>query len=178
MNNHKDVIETNRLILRKLTISDAEEMFFGWCSDSEVTKYVTWEPHNNVEETRSLLEMWIKEYENPNTHRYGIALKDSGKLIGAIDVVEYEDNNPVIGYTLSRHYWNNGYMTEACKAFMEYLFSLGYRRILIEADSRNIGSNRVIEKCGFKLTHQEKRQLSEVKQEMITVNCYEIESSK
>ncbi|MBR2067612.1 MAG: GNAT family N-acetyltransferase, partial [Solobacterium sp.] len=42
-------IETSRLILRKLNDDDAEAMFRNWASDNEVTKYLTWPTHNNIE---------------------------------------------------------------------------------------------------------------------------------
>lgn len=167
------VIETKRLILRKLNVGDAQEMFDGWCNDIEVTKHMTWNPHENVEVTKCILNHWIKEYDNPKTIRYGITLKDSGKLIGSIDVVDYIDGNPEIGYCLSRAYWNNGYMSEACKAFIEHLFNLGFKKILIEAKTDNIASNRVIEKCGFTFTHKETRTpWSSFKPESVTVNWY------
>ena len=65
-------------------------------------------------------------------------------------------------------------MTEACKAVVEYLFAIGYKTILIEADERNIGSNRVIEKVGFKFTNKETKPCSSFKPDIITVNWYKI----
>jgi RimJ/RimL family protein N-acetyltransferase len=48
-------IETERLILRRFVIEDADDMFNGWCNDPEVSKYLTWPPHGKVEVTKSLL---------------------------------------------------------------------------------------------------------------------------
>lgn len=81
-----DVIETNRLILRKFKKDDAQEMYESWCNDPEVTKFMTWNKHENIGVTQMILDDWIKQYDNPETIRYGITLKDSGKLIGSIDV--------------------------------------------------------------------------------------------
>ena len=166
-------IETERLILRKLVMDDAEAMFNGWCSDPEVTKFVTFNPHENIEVTKQVLSSWIKQYENRDTIRFGITLKSSGELIGCIDVVKYQDGNPVVGYCLTSKYWNHGYMTEAFKALIEYLFARGFKKIIIAAIDENIGSNRVIEKCGFKFTHQETGPNSSLKPEIVTVNWYE-----
>ena len=163
---------TKRLVLRKLEKEDAESIFNNWASDPEVAKYVTWNAHNSVEQTKQILDIWLKEYQNPKIVRFGITLKDSGELIGAIDVVDYVDGNPEIGYCLSRKYWNKGYMTEACDALANYLFNIGYKTIVIEADEQNIRSNRVIEKCGFEFTHKETKQCSSSKPEIITVNWY------
>ena len=141
-------LETDRLILRPFEMSDADEMFNGWASNPEVTKYLTWDTHKSIDETRYVLEMWIKEYEDPKRLNFAIVLKGEGRLIGGIDVVRYEDGMPVIGYNLSRTFWNNGYMTEACRCLLNYLFTHGYSAVRIDAIFENIGSNRVIRKCG------------------------------
>ena len=173
INNMK--IETDRLLLRYFSIDDADEMFLNWANDSEVTKYMTWNPHKNVEETKFIIDKWLEEYNNPMTNRFAITLKDSGALIGSIDVVDYLNGVPEIGYCLSRKHWNHGYMSEALSAFIDYLFNKGFNKIVIEADVNNIGSNRVIEKCGFKFTHQETKEHSSIfKPEPVTVNWYEI----
>lgn len=144
----KLTLETERLILRPFREDDAEDMFYGWAGDDEVTKYLTWNTHENIDTTKYVLNLWLNEYEKPETVRFAIELKNEHTLIGGIDVVEYEDGNPVIGYVISRKYWNNGYMTEACKCVLNYLFSKGYTEVKIDALVENIGSNRVIQKCG------------------------------
>ena len=170
----KDKLETERLLLRHFREDDAEAMFNNWASDPEVTKYMTWNPHENVETTKYILGLWMEEYKKPETIRFGITLKSSGELIGGIDVVEHIDNKPVIGYCLSRKYWNKGYMTEACTAMINYLFSLGNKEILISAVDENIGSNRVIQKCGFTFVNQEEAPMSSFKPEIVKINNYKI----
>ena len=150
-------LETDRLILRPFEMSDADEMFNGWASDPEVTKYLTWDTHKSIDETRYVLDMWIKEYEDPKRLNFAIVLKNESKLIGGIDVVGYEEDIPVIGYNLSRKYWNRGYMTEACKCLIDYLFSVGYNKVRIDAMTENTGSNRVIKKCGGVFSGTEER---------------------
>ena len=173
-----DKIKTDRLLLRHFKEDDAQAIFDNWAKDPEVTKYMSWNPHENVGVTQYILNIWLDEYLKPDTHRFGITLRDTGELIGGIDVVRYIDKKPEIGYCLSKKYWNNGYMTEACTAFMEYLFDQGYKEILIEAEVRNIGSNRVIEKCGFTFTHKETRLASEMKPVEVTVKWYRKKAPK
>ena len=170
-----DELSTERLVLRKLNKGDVDSIFNNWANDLEVTKYMTWNVHKSIEDTKEILDIWLKEYKEPKTIRYGIVLKDSDELIGAIDVVGYIDNNPVVGYCLSRKHWNQGYMTEACKVMVDYLFAIGHKVVLIETDERNIGSNRVIEKVGFKFTHKETKKCSADKPEIITTNWYQID---
>ena len=47
-------IETQRLILRRFKIEDAEDMYDNWASDPEVTRYLTWPVHSSLEVTRTL----------------------------------------------------------------------------------------------------------------------------
>ena len=167
-------IETERLLLRKLRIEDVKPMFENWANDPEVTKYLTWNPHENIEVTKTIINRWLEEEKDLKTIRFIITLKDGGEPIGSIDVVNYIDGDPEIGYCLSKKYWNQGLMTEACKAFIKYLFNIGFTKVLIKAVVENIGSNRVIEKCGFKFTHQEHLEhQSSFKPNPVTLNCYE-----
>lgn len=145
----KDRLITERLILRKLQKDDLHSIFV-WASDPEVARYLTWNPHPSIEVTRSVLNVWLKDYENSDVYRYGITLKETGELIGMIDVVGYHHDDPVIGYASARKYWNNGYMTEALRALKNELLEK-FAVIVIEADVNNIGSNRVIQKNGFEL---------------------------
>ena len=62
------------------------------------------------------------EYRIKTFKEHKVTLKDGDEPIGAIDVVNYIDGDPEIGYCLSKKYWNQGLMTEACKAFAKYLF--------------------------------------------------------
>jgi len=89
-----------------------------------------------------------------------------------IDVVGFHHGNPVIGYCMGKRFWNNGYMTEALQAVVSELISDGYKEIVIEAVKDNIGSNRVIEKNGFKFVGSRESELSSVKPEMVTINSY------
>ena len=171
----KEIIETERLRLRALKEEDAEAIYFGWASDDEVTKYLTWPTHQSIEDTKAILSLWLKEYDDPKTIRFGIEEKTSGKLIGAIDVVDYEEDIPEIGYLLSRPHWGKGYMTEACSAFIAYLWKLGFKSIHIAAMEENQGSNRVIAKCGFRLLRKEQRQQSQWKKNIVIINEYILE---
>ena len=141
-------LETDRLILRPFELDDAESMFNNWASDEEVTKYLTWNTHKSIEETKEILAFWVNQYEKEERINFAIVYKENNELIGGIDVVGYLEGVPVIGYNLSRKYCNKGIMTEACKKVIVLLFSLNHEKIIIEAMVENIGSNRVIQKCG------------------------------
>ena len=167
----KSTIETERLILREFKLGDEYEMFSNWASDPEVVKYLTWPIHENIEVTRSITQSWVNQYQDPTTIRYGITLKDSGELIGGIDVVKYIDGVPEVGYCMAKKCWNKGIMTEVFSAFKDYLFTLGFEKIMIRAEVPNIGSNRVIQKNGFQFVGVKQ----EIKQDqLVDINYYEL----
>lgn len=165
-------METERLILRNLVSQDLENIY-EWTSDEEVTQYLTWPTHQNKETTKRILDQWLEEYKQENCYRLGIVLKENNKLIGMIDVVDYKEDQPVVGYVLNQNYWGHGYMTEAFSGVIDYLKEQGFHKIYIEADQRNIGSNCVIQKNGFTFTHQETKSCSSFKPDLVTVNWYE-----
>ena len=167
----KITLETARLLLRPFNIDDASQMYDGWVSDSEVTKYVTWNPHKSIDDTLELLKIWIKQYEKPERLNFAIELKETSELIGGIDVVGYLDGIPVIGYVIARKHWNKGFATEACKALIEYLFSKGFDTIRIDAIVENIASNKVIEKCGGKYL-QTVDEYFNMKDQYVRINQY------
>lgn len=167
--------ETKRLKLRRLRPDDAQTMFESWTGDPEVPKYMTWYAHTDISQTERILAGWLGEYGKPDCYRWGIELKDSGTLIGMIDVVGVENGIPEVGYCSAKRFWGNGYMTEALTAVREELFADGYGAITVKAVNENTGSNRVIQKCGGVLVASEVRPHSAMKPEPVLINTYRIE---
>ncbi len=58
------ILESGRLILRPFVIEDAEAMYKNWASDPEVTKFLTWKPHENVNTTIESISRWINGYKH------------------------------------------------------------------------------------------------------------------
>ena len=69
-------LETDRLILRRLELSDANDMYNNWCSDDEVTRYLPWETHKDINVTYDVLNMWLDDYNNSHVYRWIVILKD------------------------------------------------------------------------------------------------------
>lgn len=166
---------TERLRLRALRREDTQRVFDCWASDPEVAKYVTWPAHESADVTAQVMDFWLKDYERPDCRRYGIELRGTGELIGMIDVVGIREGRPVIGYCSGRAYWGKGYMTEALRALTEELFAAGYACLEIEAMEENIGSNRVIQKAGFRFVGTRSGPQSAVKPRIVTVNSYRLD---
>ena len=168
-------LQTERLRLRFLRREDAQRIFDCWASDPEVVKYLTWPVHESAAVTAQVMDFWLKDYARPDCYRYGIELRETGELIGMIDVVGFREGRPVIGYCSGRAYWGNGYMTEALRALTAELFAAGYPCLEIEAMTENIGSNRVIEKAGFRFIGTQTGPQSAVKPQIVTLNRYRLE---
>lgn len=146
------LLVTNRLILRKFKIDDAQNMFGNWASNPNVTKYLTWPPHDNVETTKLIINEWINEYSAENFYQWAIEIKEIGEPIGSISVVRINEavNEVEIGYCIGEKYWRKGYTSEAFKKVIEFLFDeVGANRICAKHDTDNPNSGRVMVKCGL-----------------------------
>lgn len=145
-------IKTERLILRKFTLDDAEAMYKNWASNLKVTEFLSWQPHDSIEESRRILTMWIESYAQDTYYHWGIEMKELGQVIGAISSVgnSGRNKNVEVGYCLSDKYWNIGIMTEALTGVINYFFTeIGYHRVAAGHDVNNIGSGKVMEKVGM-----------------------------
>jgi [ribosomal protein S5]-alanine N-acetyltransferase len=145
------VIETERLLLRKLRSEDAVGLF-EMLSDPLVTKYTPREPHQSIEETQSLLQQWISQHERNEVSRWGMVHKSDSKLIGLCGFISWDttDKRAEIAYISARKYWGWGYMTEAVREVISFGFqAMGLNRIEALCEPENISSIRVLEKAGM-----------------------------
>ncbi len=147
-------IETDRLLLRRFTLGDAEAMYRNWASDPEVTEFLTWPPHADTSVTKEVLEQWVSSYRRKNYYQWAIVLKEHGnEPIGSISAVHMNDDIAMvhIGYCLGKAWWRRGIMSEALKAVMDFFFDeVGANRIESRHDPRNPHSGMVMKKCGMK----------------------------
>ncbi len=145
------VLKSDRLTLRPWWESDLLD-FHEYARVDGVGQMAGWKPHRNLEESSTVLEMFIRG-------KHVFALEHKGKVIGSVGIEPYnEENYPElapyqgreIGYVLSKDYWGQGLMPEAVQAVIRYLFEeekLDF--ILVGHFDWNRQSQRVIEKCGF-----------------------------
>lgn len=127
-------------------------MYRNWASDSNVTKYLTWSAHTSPESTAKLIELWIKEYENPEKYEWAICLEEVGEVIGSISLLEINDRagRAEAGYCIGRAYWGKGIMTEAFNAVLKFYFEqVGFERVQALHHVDNKASGRVMQKAGL-----------------------------
>ncbi len=152
--NHKGTVllETDRLILRKFVIEDSEAMYNNWASEDEVTKFLTWPTHSDVEVTKAVLSSWIADYNKADFYNWAIELKEIGEVIGNISVVHVKENIECaeFGYCMGTKWWGLGIMPEAGKEVVRYLFEeVGFNRIAATHAKNNPKSGRVMQKIGM-----------------------------
>lgn len=148
------VVETERLILRKMRMSDAADVH-RYAKDPEVARHVLWEAHRSLWETRAYIHFLLYQYRNGDPGSWAIVLRESGKVIGTIGYMNYSPDNATVevGYSLSREHWGKGLMTEAlCAVIGETFRVLQLHRIEAMHFTDNPASGRVMEKCG--MTHE------------------------
>lgn len=139
-------LETERLILRPVTVKDAEDVY-EYGSDPETVKYV-FNIYKSLEEAQGrILDYFVKD----PLGKFGIELKSSHKLIGTIDFrLDTPDLKAEIGYAIGRNYWGNGYVPEAATRLLQLGFEeLGLKRINALHCSENLKSGRVMQKIGM-----------------------------
>ena len=119
------ILQTNRLILRRFVESDAEAMFQNWASSAENLTYVTWNPHPYVEVTRNSIRNWVASYANPNYYKWAIYLKENPEqVIGDSSIVEMneDDSSCEIGYVLGKKLLESWPYDRGLKSYLRLLF--------------------------------------------------------
>lgn len=145
--------ETKRLFIRKLVLDDAEDIF-DFTSQDEVTNFLTWDAHENIERTKSFLAGILEKYKNNHVSQWGIELKEDEKIIGIAGFINYweEHAKAEIAFVLSPDYWGNGYMPEALHSILDYGFKvMGLHRIEAKCEIDNFASEKAMQKIGMKL---------------------------
>lgn len=145
------ILETERMILRPLTIMDAEYIYNNWTSDPEVAKYMIWDLHESVNDTIEWLKIETANVNSDKNYIWGFVLKETGKLIGSGGINYKESHNRYeLGYNIMKKYWNQGYTTEASMAILKYATNeLGIKHYLCSHAVENIASSKVMIKLGF-----------------------------
>lgn len=148
-------LNTTRLYLRKIGMDDLED-YYRFTGDPEVTKYMNFQTHQDLLESAASIEKWAARYASRRSYHWGIALKDTGRLIGVIDLLSFnaEKSCCSFAYMLGKDFWGQGYGTEALAAVVAFAFTRMEMEI-IEADHflENTGSGAVMRKAG--MTYQE-----------------------
>ena len=159
-----DKFETPRLRLREPRMTDAPAIYARYASDPDVTRYLPWRPHKDVEETQTFLSHLLSAMESGGTYAWIVEGKEDRRLMGFMSMgiqsaregdflsIEEERHYYKVGfaYHLARSEWGQGYATEAARALVDWAFSQPQVfRIWTLCDVENGASARVLEKLGL-----------------------------
>ncbi|TGN24259.1 GNAT family N-acetyltransferase [Empedobacter tilapiae] len=148
--------ETERLILREILPTDIDGMF-ELHSDIEVHRFLGNQTITNKEQAKELIKFVRQQYTDFGIGRWAIIDKKNNNFIGwtGLEFVTEQINNHKnfydLGYRLIKKYWGQGFATETAFVSLEYAFNkLNTDEVFARADSRNIGSNKILDKVGLK----------------------------
>ncbi|MDR3748005.1 MAG: GNAT family N-acetyltransferase [Acidobacteriota bacterium] len=149
------VIETERLLLRRMTPSDADAIF-AVIGDPVAMQYYP-QPFTR-DDAAEWIERNLLRYNEHGYGLFGVVLKSGGEVIGDCGLVQQlVEGEPhlEVGYHLQRRHWGNGYATEAARRCMEYAFTqLGTDKVVSLIRPENLPSRRVAERNGMQVERQ------------------------
>ncbi len=152
------ILETDRLLLREMKLSDAEALF-EMDRNPKVHQYLWNKPLTNSSEVHAYIELVRTQYIQNNIGRFVVVLKETNELIGWAGLKYNTEmvNNKIhfydIGYRLNEKFWGKGYASEASFAWLDYGFNIMKIKVMqAAAHTENIASNRILQKIGLKKT--------------------------
>ena len=146
------VIVTPRLVMRPLSIKDADALHRCCYGVPEVMRYWDLPPSHDAKQTAARITHSLSV--DPAWHATWVVLPKGNEH--PIGIMNYHHREPAakrleVGYALARSYWGQGYMAEAMHGFLQYCFDeLATHRVEALVDHRNLGSIRLTEKLGFR----------------------------
>jgi [ribosomal protein S5]-alanine N-acetyltransferase len=147
-----EILETERLLLRRPRQADAQEVFHRYASDREVTKYLSWPTHRSVADTLAFLAMSDEEWRRWPAGPYLVLTRDNGKggsLVGSTGLFYKSPTRAITGYVFATDAWGLGYATEALHAMVKVARQTGVERLEAICHAGHTPSAHVLEKCGF-----------------------------
>ncbi|HCJ40287.1 GNAT family N-acetyltransferase [uncultured Ruminococcus sp.] len=145
--------ETKRMKLRAFKLSDAQYIYKNWANSENVTKYLTWNAHKDLEASTKFCVERTKLSGRTDNFDWVIVLNETGEPVGSIGAVrvDTEKREVEIGCVLGEKWWNKGLMTEALEPILAYFFFVvSFDTVIAEHMTDNTASGRVLEKCGMK----------------------------
>ena len=143
------LLRTERLLLRRPLDGDAEAIFERYAADPDVTRYLSWPTHRDIDDTRGFLACshiaWAQWPAGPLL----IESRETGELLGSTGLEFVDAQSANTGYALARDAWGRGVATEALRAVIAIAASLGVCELAACCHAEHRASIRVLERCGF-----------------------------
>ncbi len=145
-----EIMETERLLLRKPAAGDAEAVFRRYSANPEVTRYMSWRTHRQLDDTRAFLAWSDDDWARWPAGSYLVFARDEDNLlIGGTGLSFRTPDEAATGYVLARDAWGRGYATECLRAMIALAPQTGVRRLEAVCHVDHRASAHVMEKCGM-----------------------------
>jgi [ribosomal protein S5]-alanine N-acetyltransferase len=150
MNSPDPIIQTERLLLRRMRPDDAEALHAIF-RDPETMLYWSTLPHGSLSQTFEFVTRTIAACDAGEADDFAVVFE--GRVIGKAGVWQGDE----IGYIIARETWGKGLAKEAVRAVIARAFAQGRTRIHADVDPRNARSIALLKKLGFRETGSAKR---------------------
>jgi RimJ/RimL family protein N-acetyltransferase len=151
MNQFPETLTTPRLVLRSAKSDDADELFRGYCGDSDCAQYLTRGMHTSPTQTASFLEKWcVRAWTKAGqSFAWVIAEHETNLPIGTFVVIR-DGDRAQIHFGIGKQHWGRGLVVEAGQSAVAWLFEHNaLRQLSTVCDAEHVQSARVLEKLGF-----------------------------
>ena len=144
------MLESDRIIYQKLTPDDLPWLIEMRTSEP-VSRYLGGSKFQNPESLATRLKFYIGCYDKLGFGVCAMILKETGEWIGTSGLQPLEETGEIeVGYNLSEKFWRQGFGYECAMAWLGFGFEkCGLERIVAVAYPENIGSWKIMEKCGM-----------------------------
>ena len=151
-----DQFESERLLFRRPTMSDAEAIFRTFATDPEVTRFVSWPTHKRIDDTKAFLEFSDTTWKQSKVGPYLITSRADARLLGSTGLQLESPHMAMTGYVFARQFWKQGFATETVRAIIyqvqtSFVKKSGLFRLYAYTHVDHHASSHVLEKCGFEL---------------------------
>jgi RimJ/RimL family protein N-acetyltransferase len=129
---------------------DGYPIFELYAQDKEVTKFLTWEPHNSISDTQVFLKRCEDCWRRGTAFPWTIIRKSDKQLLGMVEITGIDQSGVNVGFVLARSYWGEGYVVESLLKIIAWAFSQeDIYRVWAICDVENTASARVMQKAGM-----------------------------
>lgn len=175
MNTKLPIIETKRLLLREIRLSDCNDMYEYACLPG-FGPMAGWQPHRTVGETKSIIQLFLDKKKYGQLGTFAVVLKENNKMIGTLELHTYlRGFKAELGYSINPKYQGNGYATEAAiEAIIWGFEDLGLARIECTMYTHNFSSQKVCKKLNFEYEGIRKKGYQLYDGSLHDLKCYAI----
>jgi [ribosomal protein S5]-alanine N-acetyltransferase len=145
----KEPFESARLMFRRPERTDAQALYDAFCADPEVTRWLSWHTHRNLDDTLEFLDFSAAEWARAPSGPLLIHSRKDGSLLGSTGLAFEEPHRAATGYVLKKSAWGKGYATEALRAMVTLAASLNVVRLYALCHVEHAASKAVLRNGGL-----------------------------